>query len=1010
MRNVVFVVVLIVTLLSVPAASAAPSANGGTGQEALSQQASDPLQIALDYIRFSAPSFGLTAADVADLIVTDRYVSEHTGVTHIYLRQRYEGIEVVGANININIMPDGSILSMHQSLVPNLAAAVNGKQPALDPVEATASAAEDRGLDEPQDLEVIEEIGGVQQEVVLSDGGISLDPIPAKLVYAIVGPGHVRLSWQVDIYETDAQNYWNLQVDAITGEVLGEANFVSHADDEYTVYEIPKESPNDGARTVAVNPADPVASPFGWHDTNGAAGAEFTITRGNNVHAYLDADNDGTPESGESPDGGALLEFDFPLDLTLAPSTYADASVTNLFYWNNIIHDAFYQYGFDEVSGNFQVNNYGRGGLGGDDVRAEAQDGGGVNNANFFTPPDGQRPRMQMYLWNQTTPGRDGSLDAGIIIHEYAHGISNRLTGGPSNVGCLSNAEQMGEGWSDWLAMVLTTDPADTATMTRGLGNYALGQAQSGGGIRPTPYTTDMTINPTTYGDIGGLAIPHGVGYAWATMLWEMYWELVGTHGYDADVYAADMTAGNQLAIQLVMDGMKLQPCSPGFVDGRDAILAADVALTAGANECDIWEAFAKRGLGVSAIQGSANNTSDGGEAFDMPISCGGVDNTPPFAQILINGGAGVTNDVNVTLNLSATDVNSGVDSYFLADTQLGLDTAAEIDIPDTNNWVDAVPYVLPAGAGVKTVWMRVCDVEGNCGDVSDTILLDPSVFINSTPITFAATSGPGSPYPSTINVSGLVGNVTKVTVSLWSVSHPWPEDFDVLLVGPTGLTLMLMSDPAGSLNDSPSWSALDLTFDDVAGGPLPCTPVVVSSGTYQPTDCPNSYGNDIMPGPAPAGPYGASFAQYLGAVNPNGDWDLYVRDDEDPDSGQIAGGWSLSIEVALSGDSYQGCLYAGSLRQISLLPNGQTPTVACARGIALSLYEGTDYWACLYAGSFSQVGTTQPANCGRGTLVGLWAGTDIWACLYAGALSQVGTTMPTNCGRGTLVGFVQIN
>ena len=101
--------------------------------------------------------------------------------------------------------------------------------------------------------------------------------------------------------------------------------------------------------------------------------------------------------------------------------------MTNLFYWNNLVHDVMYQYGFDEVSGNFQENNYGRGGSASDYVYAEAQDGGGTNNANFATPVDGGNPRMQMYLWNYTTPNRDGDFDNGIIVHEYGHGISTRL-------------------------------------------------------------------------------------------------------------------------------------------------------------------------------------------------------------------------------------------------------------------------------------------------------------------------------------------------------------------------------------------------------------------------------------------------------------------------------------------------------------------------------------------------------------------------------------------------------
>src|SRR4029453_9868563 len=76
-----------------------------------------------------------------------------------------------------------------------------------------------------------------------------------------------------------------------------------------------------------------------------------------------------------------------------------EVAVQNLFYLNNVIHDILYRHGFDEAAGNFQIDNFGNGGEGADPVRGEAQDGGGTNNANFATPPDGSRPRMQMYLF-----------------------------------------------------------------------------------------------------------------------------------------------------------------------------------------------------------------------------------------------------------------------------------------------------------------------------------------------------------------------------------------------------------------------------------------------------------------------------------------------------------------------------------------------------------------------------------------------------------------------------------
>lgn len=170
------------------------------------------------------------------------------------------------------------------------------------------------------------------------------------------------------------------------------------------------------------------------------------------------------------------------------------------------------------------------------------------------------------------------------------------------------------------MTLFLHASPADTATTSRPIGNYANFDPPTGPGIRRFPYNTDSGINPLTYGDIGGEAVPHGVGAVWANTLWEMYWRLVDEFGYDPDIYHG--TGGNNIAFQLVMDGMKLQPCRPGFVTGRDGILAADEASYDGDLACTIWSAFAERGLGAAASQGSEFAVGDEVEDFTLPAAC----------------------------------------------------------------------------------------------------------------------------------------------------------------------------------------------------------------------------------------------------------------------------------------------------------------------------------------------------------------------------------------------------
>lgn len=213
----------------------------------------------------------------------------------------------------------------------------------------------------------------------------------------------------------------------------------------------------------------------------------------------------------------------------------------------------------------------------------------------------------------------DGDFDNGIIAHEYGHGISNRLTGGPNATSCLGNGEQMGEGWSDFFTLITSVKPGDVAEMRRGVGTYVQRQPNDGQGIRRYPYSTDMSINPQTYAAAQD-SQQHNRGEIWAQVTWDLYWAMVEKYGYDPDLN--NTSSGNFRAVQLVMDGMKLQPCRPGFVDGRDAIIAADFLNYDAVDTCLIMDVFARRGLGLFADQGSFNDAIDGTENFDPIVTC----------------------------------------------------------------------------------------------------------------------------------------------------------------------------------------------------------------------------------------------------------------------------------------------------------------------------------------------------------------------------------------------------
>ena len=534
--------------------------------------------------------------------------------------------------------------------------------------------------------------------------------------------------------------------------------------DSYLVYPLGTTSPNLATQSLVTDPADPLGSPFGWHDTDGADGAEFFDTRGNN--ASVQEDTLALDRGGFRPDGGNELMFLSPHDPRVDDARQIGAGLTNLFYWLNINHDILYHHGFDEAAGNFQSNNYGAGGNGNDAIIGDGFDGAGTNNAIFYLQPDGEQSRIETFLWtgsvfdteiivgnlndplvripavesrfsqanqlarvgpvsataeqvretngstlacnvtqisnsqtlqnriavvdrgecffvvkaanvaqhdavaliviqnslaspfamggsdgtlhipsvmisktageslrgildnNPTIPlnirlrppevGRAASLDNSVISHEYAHGLTGRLTGGKQTITCLLNFEQMSEGWSDYFGLMFTTDwVAAQAGNRYGIGNYLVGDEPGGAGIRVYPYSRDIGINPLTYDDLPELQIPHGIGELWAATLWDMTWNMIEQDGIATDLYQG--VGGNTNAMKIIIEALKIQPCNPGFVDARDALLTAASTLGWEKYHYAIWSAFARRGLGETADQGRADNHFDGESAFDIP-------------------------------------------------------------------------------------------------------------------------------------------------------------------------------------------------------------------------------------------------------------------------------------------------------------------------------------------------------------------------------------------------------
>ncbi len=793
----------------------------------ISAQSTSKIDIALQHIKTNADKLKLDNQDYENLIVSQEVTSEK-GITYMYLIQTVDNIPVRNAIMTVIIDAKGKVVSDANSFVPNANKLAKKSGSKITADKAIISAADHLGI-KPTTKPILVAGKNVNSAITYAFPELAKTAIPAKLSYDLIGTELV-LTWNLNINMRNSADYWDINIDANSGQFVSKNNFTvyckHHKDDyarhddcqintfnkthdanwrvstaianraaaSYKVFKLPAESPNHNAtRQLATDDEFPLASPFGWHDTNGVNGAEYTITRGNNAYAYQDKDDDDESD-GQDTDGGSTLNFDFAYDNTLDPRDSDDAALTNLFYMVNMMHDITATAGFTEEFGNFQDKNYSGKAVDGEDdyVLAQAFDGitlyesnqdldadgnhTKIDNANFSTPNDGFNGRMQMFLWrnsggaisideptqlagfvdqygiasfgkpiplatepalkgivalardNSPTPtlgcgtisngpeiagkiamvergicefGRkalnvqqagaiaciicnvpginggngeetiglaagavgsqvtiptimmkksdcdrirlsmsndvpvamtwqvrdrvgsaflDGALDNGVIAHEFGHGVSTRLTGGRLNSSCLNNDEQMGEGWSDFFALVTSHEPGDKGTDSRGIGTFAKGQKINGGGIRRYPYSTDMKINPETFDYIKGTAAPHPLGEVWASMTWDLYWALIDKYGYDPDL--SNKNSGNYKGIFLVMEGMKMQPCNPGFISGRDAILKADQVHYNGENNCLISSVFARRGLGVNASGGLTTDRNDGTQNFEPLATC----------------------------------------------------------------------------------------------------------------------------------------------------------------------------------------------------------------------------------------------------------------------------------------------------------------------------------------------------------------------------------------------------
>jgi extracellular elastinolytic metalloproteinase len=616
--------------------------------------------IALDFVRTHLDALGLKSSDLASLVFRKDYV-DTLGMHHLSWQQRVNGTTVFGNGLQVNVTRSGRVLSVLGSPVSGLAALARQAPAAhLDAAQARSRAAANVH-------------GRVQtQKVASASRGASAttrwsNHDFATRVWFLTSAG-LRPGWSTYV-QTGADSAYQHVIDATTGAALYRHSTVDSARGDAYVYDYypgAPAGPRFGPHHRRTHPGDAHIVNFfkqGWlakgqktldgrnvitwadvNDDDAVNAGEQTATPGTKtgptgrLKAFADTQKDAFPPDGVfggSPYSGydfskfCTTHFVCTWDAERAHSWKRNlaANENNAFYLANKYHDYLQSsraIGFTPAAGNFTT-------AGGDPVLQQVLDGanvdsgmpdiGHIDNANMNTPPDGTPPVMQMYLWH--LPGypddydpynpTSGAFDASVLLHEYTHGLSNRLVvdaDGNSTLNSLQ-AGAMGEAWSDYYAMdylVARHFQKDTSADGQVFeGKYLEGgQRDDAGKLVPfrsmaidCPVGSNNshcfdTYNPGadiqggyTYGqlvDIAGAAEVHSSGEVWAQTLWDIRKAL-----------------GHSVADTVITRGMSLSANDPSMLDMRNAILQADQVAYKGAHGAELWKIFANRGMGYFA-------------------------------------------------------------------------------------------------------------------------------------------------------------------------------------------------------------------------------------------------------------------------------------------------------------------------------------------------------------------------------------------------------------------------
>jgi subtilisin-like proprotein convertase family protein len=869
-------------------------------------RAGDAAAVALAYVRAHADVFGLGVGDVAALRPLARYRSDD-GVTHLTWAPTSDGIPAYDSTLSVHVSRDGRVIAANGPPLGGLA--VPTAAPKLSPSQALGAAQADLGA--PMTFPAAHTRAGAERTTTFTNGD------HAGLV-AFAAPAGDRLAWRLTVAGSGPYVYDEV-LDAQTGAVLARHSLtrfaVSHAD-VFPFHPGAAPALHDGGTAQQVDIAPWLANPAG------------STLSGPFAHAYADLNDDDIAQPGEEIGPSSGTDWIYPQDQAVVPGTDSHGVLqhcapfgppagictwngatgaseatnraqvtTQLFYDVNAYHDWLEQpaVGFTNASGNFEL-----GGTGGSDpVQAEADDSiqatqANVNNANMSTPPDGQSPTMQMYLFKSPYPAVNGGDDASIVFHEYTHGLSNRLIGNGDGL-TQRQPQAMGEGWSDWYAMdylVANGFLADTAANGEvAVGAYATGDPVHGirfqaldcavgssavacGGSENAGHAGGFTF--ADLGRVGGYdaATPrfevHDDGEIWSETLWDLRTALGATS-----------------ARELITNAMRLSPPNPSYLDERDAILEADEADFAGAHRAQIWQVFAVRGMGYGARTASPSATR-AVASFATPALATVASTTVGDTGLPTGDGNGVPepgetatlavalrNPALVALTGVHATLSSAVPGVDVQSGQVDYGTIAAGDAHAAPPFAVALGRTLACGAQIPLTLHVTSDQGAIDLPVGVSLGAGRSVVSSTDAPQPIPDASPGTGASSTLSVpSG--GRIDQLRVIV-SIAHTYDGDLSASLTAPGGRSVELFELPGNGPNGAARAGFSSVTFDDAAGPEI--------------QDVANGNGAAVTGSFRPDEPLTAFAGQ-----DRAGTWTLRVTDSFAQDVGSITG-WSLDTD-----------------------------------------------------------------------------------------------------------------